>query len=119
MVIVANGEKLKAQEFCSGLQIEVQGESIMVDFFVLPLRGCDMVLGVQWLITVGPILWDFQQLTMQFSIGDRMIKWQGLLSGRLFIMTKKQSSKLSVMEGKGTCALMLLEALTVTFKPYI
>ena len=107
MVTVANGEKLRSQEFCAALQFEVQGESVLADFFVLPLRGCDMVLGVQWLVTVGPILWDFQQLTMQFSIGARLVKWQGLMAGQLFLMTKKQAAKLCVMEGKGTCALML------------
>lgn len=27
-----------------------------------------MVLGVQWLITLGPILWDFSNLRMEFSL---------------------------------------------------
>ena len=58
-ITVANGDKLQAQEMCSGLQVNIQRELITSDFFVLSLRGCDMVLGVQWLITVGPILWDF------------------------------------------------------------
>ena len=77
-VTVANGEKLQVQEMCAGLTVEIQGETIAADFLVLPLRGCDMVLGVQWLITVGPILWDFMLLTMQFRLGDRLIKWWGL-----------------------------------------
>ena len=61
---------------------------------------------VQWLVIVRPILWDFQQLTMQFSIGVRLVKWQGLMVGQLFLMTKKQAAKFCVMEGKGTYALM-------------
>ena len=30
-----------------------------------------MVLGIQWLIELGPVLWDFKELTMEFSVGDQ------------------------------------------------
>ena len=46
-------------------------------------------------------------MTIQFSVSDKLVKWQGLKVGQLFFMSKKQASKLSMMEGKGTCALML------------
>ena len=29
--------------------------------------GCDIVLGVQWLSSVSPVMWDFQQLTFEFN----------------------------------------------------
>lgn len=32
----------------------------------MPLGGCDIVLGVQWLRTIGPVLWDFDKLYMKF-----------------------------------------------------
>ena len=35
MVTVATGEKLKSQKFCHALQFEVQGESVLADFFYL------------------------------------------------------------------------------------
>ena len=44
---------------------------IYVDFYLLPLRGCDAVLGAQWLQTLGPILWDFQQMWMQFTYDNQ------------------------------------------------
>lgn len=30
-----------------------------------------MVLGAQWLRTLGPILWDFSELSMAFKSGGR------------------------------------------------
>jgi len=41
-------------------------EEFVADFFVIPLGGVDMVLGCVWLCTLGPILWDFTNLTMVF-----------------------------------------------------
>ena len=29
------------------------------NMFAMPLGGCDVILGTQWLRTLGPILWDF------------------------------------------------------------
>ena len=40
----------------------------------LCLWGYDIVLGVQWLSTVSPILWDFQLRTMEFTKGSQTYK---------------------------------------------
>ena len=65
-VTVANRQTLVSNEVCKELQWEVQGLIQHSDFMVLPLMGCDLVLGVQWLKTLGPITWDFKILEMQF-----------------------------------------------------
>nr|GEV07607.1 RNA-directed DNA polymerase, eukaryota [Tanacetum cinerariifolium] len=35
-----------------------------VDVMLLPLRGCEMVLGIQWLSTLGTIEWNFKEPVM-------------------------------------------------------
>jgi hypothetical protein len=35
--------------------------------FSIDMGGCDIVLGVEWLRTLGPILTDFKEITMQFN----------------------------------------------------
>jgi hypothetical protein len=35
--------------------------------FDIDMGGCDIFLGVEWLRTLGPILMDFKELTMQFQ----------------------------------------------------
>jgi hypothetical protein len=57
-VKIANGEVLTSEGKC--IYVSVQGNIFCSEFFVLTLvGGCDVVLGVQWLRTLGPIIWDF------------------------------------------------------------
>jgi len=62
---------------------------------VLPLAGCDIVLGIQWLRVLGPILWDFQQLTMKFQYGHADCMLQGLLQGLQLSLEDAASFKFS------------------------
>jgi hypothetical protein len=45
---------------------------------LLTLGGCDLVLGVDWLRLLGPILWDFVELTMKFQQGEKEVQLQGM-----------------------------------------
>lgn len=66
-VMVANGAQLATLGVCRGLQWESQGQVFVTDFMVLPIKGCDLVLDVQWLLALGPITWNFASLTIQFE----------------------------------------------------
>ncbi|XP_058188043.1 uncharacterized protein LOC131304721 [Rhododendron vialii] len=65
-VTVADGTKLCSKGLCPTFTWEMQGETFSAEVRILAIGGCDMVLGVQWLSTLGPILWDFKNLQMQF-----------------------------------------------------
>ena len=53
----------------------------MTDFMVIPLGGHDIVLGVQWLSTLGHITWDFQKLEMVFKWGSSKVLLRGISPG--------------------------------------
>jgi len=55
-----------------------QREAFDIDLYAFPLGEYDMVLGVQWLGTLGPILWHFAKHTMAFKRGDRRVLWHGV-----------------------------------------
>jgi hypothetical protein len=59
-VLVGNGEELKCDTICQQLDLLVGSHQFCVDLFVLPLSGADIVLGVQWLKTLGPVLTDYE-----------------------------------------------------------
>lgn len=65
-VMITDGGKIMSQRCCRHIPLEVGGYNCHTDLFSLPLGGCDLVFGVQWLSTVSPVLWDFQLLTMEF-----------------------------------------------------
>ena len=64
-----------------------------MDLFVLPLTGFDVVLGVNWFRTLGPILWDFAVMRMCFFQQGTLIELQGMTS----ISYKKQSDLHSLL----------------------
>ncbi|KAB2599988.1 hypothetical protein D8674_010259 [Pyrus ussuriensis x Pyrus communis] len=69
------------------------------DLFALPLGGCDLVLGAQWLSTVSPILCDFQLLTMEFQQLNKEF-YDSNLGVLLYSLesTPKDTSTLSVQQ---------------------
>lgn len=73
-VMVANGDCLPCQDCCMTVLFILQGNKFYTTLYLLTLGGCDMVSGVNWLCTLGPILWDFSSLTMGFKWRDLSIK---------------------------------------------
>ena len=53
-----------------------------VDCHSIPLDGYDMVLGIKFLRTLGPILWDFDDLFLAFTRAGHRVFWRGIGSTR-------------------------------------
>jgi len=66
-VSVADGKKIQSNYVCKKLDWKMQGVSFDSDMLVLPIGGCNMVLGIQWLITLGDIMWNIRRLKMEFT----------------------------------------------------
>jgi hypothetical protein len=58
-VKVANGDRVATVGVCRATRVFIDTEEFVINLFVIPLDGYDVVLGVHWLCTLGPILWDF------------------------------------------------------------
>jgi hypothetical protein len=46
-----------------------------MDFFIIALEGYEVVPGCNWLRTLGPIIWNFDLLSMAFWCHDHRVKW--------------------------------------------
>ncbi|XP_006584211.2 uncharacterized protein [Glycine max] len=76
-VLVGNGQHLQCHTTCDSTTIDLQQHSFAVDLYVLPIAGANVILGVQWLQSLGPILTDYTKLSMQFFHDGRIVELQG------------------------------------------
>lgn len=53
-----------------------------------------MVLGIQWLSTLGPIYWDFKQRKMEFIFNNASVFLKGIPPQKLKVVEGKPSTKL-------------------------
>jgi hypothetical protein len=74
-VAVANRDRLTSSGSCNNLQISVGDEFFSIACYGLALGFFDMVLGVQWLKSLGPILWDFGRRAMTFVQDGHRVMW--------------------------------------------
>jgi hypothetical protein len=74
-VIVANSERVHSPGCCKDLPITISDEPFTLNCFGLVLGSHEMVLGVQWLESLGPILWDFTARTVVFVQNGHQVCW--------------------------------------------
>ena len=98
-VKVANGEVIRTKGECKDIQFKVQGLELKVNFNLLSLGGCGIVLGTQWLSTLGMISWDFSKLLMGFMYQGKQIWLKGLKTPKPELQGSKQFSKGSPTQG--------------------
>ncbi|XP_042021153.1 uncharacterized protein LOC121768675 [Salvia splendens] len=78
-VIVGNGEALLCSHISKQTKLDVQGTSFVVDLHILPVHGPDVILGMDWLESLGPITADFADKKLTFAQGDRRVVLKGIL----------------------------------------
>ena len=76
-VMVGNGDYLHCTGLCKDTPLMVTQHIFPISFYVLPIQGADVVLGVQWLQTLGPFVSDFTIPSMQFYHNNTLITIQG------------------------------------------
>jgi hypothetical protein len=65
--MIANGGSMKCGGCCENVCLQIGRYRLKSLMFSIDMGGCDIVLNVEWLRTLGLILMDFKELTMQFQ----------------------------------------------------
>lgn len=74
-VATGSGDVLVCSRMCKDTSIIIQGTTITTDLFVLKLEGANLVLGVQWMKSIGRILTDWATMSMEFVLGNSLTVW--------------------------------------------
>ena len=111
-VDVVNGSSLACVAACKGLTWTLQGTKFITDVLLLPLGNCDMVLGIQWLETLGEIKWDFKELRMEFKIqGKKHVLRGSHVRSELKTISSKQMGKL--LTDSPECSMIQLNCIQI------
>lgn len=93
-VMVGNGAHLKCDGLCTDVPLTVAEHCFVVSLYVLPIQGADIVLGVQWLQTLGPFVSDYTIPSMQFYHNGVLVTLHGTTSPSLSLATLPQLNRM-------------------------
>jgi hypothetical protein len=85
--------------------------------FSIDIGGCEIVLGSKWLRTIGPILMDFKDLTMQLQHEGQQYKFQGISTGSPKIISSHHIENLQKKYDSGIIS--QLHSIHVVGTPYV
>jgi hypothetical protein len=74
-VTVANDDHVTSPGCCRDLTVSIGNEQFIIDCYGLSIGPYDMVLGVQWLESLGPVLLDFASWTIAFMRNGHHVLW--------------------------------------------
>jgi hypothetical protein len=74
-VAVVNADRVTSLGCCCNMTMTIGGEVFVIDCYSLSLGAYYMVMGVQWLESLGSILWDFGRRTMAFVRNGHRVLW--------------------------------------------
>jgi hypothetical protein len=78
-IMIVDGGSMKCGGHCENVRLRIGNYHLKYHMFSIEMGGCDIVLGVEWLHTLGLILMDFKELTMQFQHEGQRYHFQCLI----------------------------------------
>lgn len=93
-VQIIDGGTMKCEGRCENVKIQMGDYQLKTHMFAIHMGGCDIVLGAEWLRTLGPITMDFQELYMSFKQNDFTHTLRGLQAGAPSLISSHRMEKL-------------------------
>ncbi|KAL4583040.1 hypothetical protein LXL04_007604 [Taraxacum kok-saghyz] len=76
-VMIGNGQNLECNGVLPNVQLELNRTTFHVPLFVVPVEGADIILGLAWLSSLGPIIADFSIPQLSFTVNNRQCTLKG------------------------------------------
>eukprot|EP00253_Pinus_taeda_P023675 PITA_23675 len=103
-VMVANGGTINCSGKCHNIKLSM-GEYVLTSpMLSIPMGGADVVLGVQWLQSLGTIAFNFQELFIKFSAKGKDVELRGIVGKPGKIINSNDMIMLLKKEQRGVIA---------------
>lgn len=95
--MLGTGKSVQTTDICKGVVLNLPNLTIINDLFPLSLGSTNVILGVQWLMTLGRLECDWGTSEMEFQVGE----WSLLLQGDRSLVKSQISLKSMMKHVKG------------------
>ena len=79
-MLVGNGEQLECEGEVQNIPVQIQGHSLYISAYVLPITVAELVLGSRWLATLDTHLVNYKERFLTFYINGKLITLHGKTS---------------------------------------
>ena len=93
-VMVIDGKKIGNVEKFHKVKLQIQDFNLELELYTIPLGGVDVVLGVQWLQTLGTYSVNHQEHFIQFKWQGKSYKLDGFQPPQTQVMLSQQMEKM-------------------------
>ncbi|KZV50860.1 peroxidase 64 [Dorcoceras hygrometricum] len=97
-VCLGDGGRVPCHGLCKGLIVDLHSCVVEVDCYAFQLGGVDLILGVDWLRTLGEVLTNWELMRMSFSIGKETVTLMGEPRLSRAVSSLKSMLKITDME---------------------
>ena len=102
-VMVAYGKKIDNVGKCHKVKLQMQEYNLESDFLAVPLGGIDVVLGIQWLQTLGTYSANHQEHFIEFHAFGKTHKLYGYQNTQIiWVPTTSNTTGYITSDGKAT-----------------
>jgi hypothetical protein len=84
---LGDGSRVQSGGVCNNLSIDIEGVQVEIEAQLFDLGGMDLILGVEWLRTLGDIIMNWNTHSMSFWYNKRWVTFHGL-SGEVETLNK-------------------------------
>jgi len=76
-ILITDGARMVSHRRCVGFKWLMSGQEFLANLRILKLGGCHVVLGVDWMKSVSPLVFDFNTLEVTFRWEDQQVTLHG------------------------------------------
>ena len=103
-VMIANGGTIKFSRKCHNIKLSMGEYLLTSPMLSIPMGGVDVVLGFQWLQSLGTIAFNFQEIFIKFSMEGKEVELRGIAGKPGKIISSNGMTKLPKKEQRGVVA---------------